>query len=430
MAAVALATASSAIAAQTGTVHGVVYDSIADAPMADAAVFLWDTEHRAVTDQDGAYRIEGVPAGAYNVVFFHTRLGEMGVSPGPVRVTVEAEAEHAVHLATPSMSTILAMQCLMEERPSEVGAVAGRVRDARSELSLGGALVTFSWQEDGAAPPRTIEAYTSADGWYATCSVPADVPVLVSGSYYGRESVRREITVPEGGFVEAAVELYDTEPAEISGVLADRLSGSPVEGAVAWLRGTDVRTVTDDDGRFRLRDVPPGQYMLMTEHLAYGTKMDTLVVPHGQRLSVRMLLDNEPIEIAPLVVETDAPPVEIDRRRGGFVITTEEIDEVRQTSRDASDILRSLHMPGIIVRHHSDGTICVGYSTAQVKMVQSGCVPMLIYINDVRSTDPNLALRLPPDAVERMVVYKPLEAGNLFGLGAGSGVWMIYTRGN
>jgi hypothetical protein len=55
---------------------------------------------------------------------------------------------------------------------------------------------------------------------------------------------------------------------------------------------------------------------------------------------------------------------------------------------------------------------------------------MIVYINDVRATDPNLALRISPDAVERMVLYKPIEAGNLFGLGSGNGVWMIYTRGN
>ena len=93
-------------------------------------------------------------------------------------------------------------------------------------------------------------------------------------------------------------------------------------------------------------------------------------------------------------------------------------------------MIRSLHMPGVIVQHKSDGSICVGYSTGQVRMTHSGCVPMLIYLNGVRATDPNHALRISPDAVERMVLYKPLEAGNLFGLGAGNGVWVIYTRGN
>ena len=170
--------------------------------------------------------------------------------------------------------------------------------------------------------------------------------------------------------------------------------------------------------------------MLMTEHIAYGTKMDTLVVPHGERLAVRMLLDNEPIEIAPLTVTADAAPVEQDRRRGGIVLGRPRIEEVRQTSRDAADILRSLHVPGVIVRRNSDGTTCVGYITGQVRMIQSGCVSMVVFINDVRSTDPNLALQIPPEAVERMVLYKPLEAGNLFGLGSGNGVWMIYTKGN
>ena len=39
-------------------------------------------------------------------------------------------------------------------------------------------------------------------------------------------------------------------------------------------------------------------------------------------------------------------------------------------------------------------------------------------------------IRLPPDAVDRMVIYKPVEAGSLFGLGSGNGVLMIYTKGN
>jgi hypothetical protein len=37
---------------------------------------------------------------------------------------------------------------------------------------------------------------------------------------------------------------------------------------------------------------------------------------------------------------------------------------------------------------------------------------------------------LPPDAIDRIVIYKPVEAGNLFGLGAGNGVIVIYTKGN
>ena len=416
--------------AQVGIVHGMVWDSVAGEPLADAAVFLWDTPHQAVTDVDGRFRIEGVPPGDYGALFFHTRLGEMGASPGPITVRVESGQQHELSLGTPSMQTLLAMQCLTAERPEHVGAVSGRVSDAISQVGLSGARVTLSWQEADEREPRTLDAWTTTDGWYSTCAVPANVPILVSADYYGRENVRREISVDENRSVETAIALYETEPSRISGTLLDRTSGNAVEGAETWLRGTNFRTLTDGRGTFVFEDVAPGTYMLMTDHLAYGTKMDTLFVPYGERLAVEMLLDNRPIEIAPLTVVTDAPVVEIDRRRGGNVITTAQIDEVRQTSRDASDILRSLHQPGVIVRHQSDGSICVGYTSGQVRMFTTGCVPMLVFINDVRTTDPNLALRMSPDAIERMVLYKPLEAGNLFGLGAGNGVWMIYTRGN
>ena len=68
--ALAVATAAS-VTAQTdvpatlGVVRGTVYDSTAQAPLADAAVFLWNTPYRAVTDEDGGFLITDVPSGVH-----------------------------------------------------------------------------------------------------------------------------------------------------------------------------------------------------------------------------------------------------------------------------------------------------------------------------------------------------------------------------
>ena len=419
-----------AVYAQTGSVSGLVWDSVQGAPLADAAVFLWDTPYRSVSDAEGRFRIDEIPPGEYSLLFFHTRLGEMGVSPGPVPLSIAGDRTLNVGLATPSMSTVVRSQCLMEDRPDGSGALAGRVFDSGSDVPLRGALVSVSWDVEGQSTPEGIYTRSGSDGWYRSCSVPSDRPVLVGVDYIGRQSQRQEYSVTADGYTETPAPLYSLTASRVTGHLVDATSDESIEGAEAWLRGTGFRTLSDNHGIFRFENVSPGTYMMMTDHLAYGTKMDTLVVPEAVRLAVEMRLDDRPIEIAPLTVTVEAPPIEIDRIRGGLVVTRQEIDRVRHTSRDASDILRSLHVPGVIVRHQSNGTICVGYITGQVKMNQTGCVEMIIYINDVRATDSDLALRLPPDAVERMVIYKPVDAGTLFGLGGGNGVWAIYTRGN
>ena len=411
-----------------GVVTGIVWDSISDSPLGDAGVFLWDTSYRGVSDAQGRYRIEGIPDGEYSLLFFHTLLGEIGVSPGPVPVSI-ADSSVAVDLATPSRETVFRSQCLLETRPSDAAVVAGRVYDGGADVPLGGALVMISWETDERARSASTYVRSGADGWFRVCDAPSDRPVLVGVDFIGRQSRRRELDVRDG-YAASDFPLYPLSPSHIKGTLTDASSGNAIQGAVTWIRGTALSTLSDGGGHFEFDDVPPGTYMLMTEHIAYGTKMDTLVIPTWQRLLVDMRLDTRPIPIAPITVSTEAPPVQMARRRGGIVVTRDEIDTVRQRSRDASDILRSLHLPGVVVRHQSNGVICVGYITGQVKMNQTGCVEMMIFVNDVRATDPDLALRLPPESIERMVIYKPVEAGNLFGLGGGNGVWAIYTRGN
>lgn len=413
-----------------GSVVGAVFDSIRNAPLADAAVFLWETPHRTVTDALGRFRIEDVPPGDYSILFFHTRLGEIGASPGPTQISVGAGDSVSVELATPSMFTLVTSQCLHERRAEGTGVLAGWVGDASTRLSLPGAQVTLSWTEPGEREARRLDLLTEANGWYRTCQAPADVPLMAEAHFLDRHGLRREVSVTEAGFEEAGFLLDRLTNTKISGRLIDDVSDGPVGGAEVWLRGTDLRALTDSDGHFLFDDVQPGTYMLMTEHLAYGTKMDTLEVPPDVGLLVEMRLDTKPIEIAPLTVTVEAAN-EPRRARGGIHISAEQVEAARQSARDAADILRAQHIPGLVVDRQSTGRLCVGYAPGQVRMMfNNGCVPMMIFINDARASNNDLALMLPPDAIEEMIIYKPIEAGNLFGLGAGNGVLMIYTKGN
>jgi hypothetical protein len=39
-----------------------------------------------------------------------------------------------------------------------------------------------------------------------------------------------------------------------------------------------------------------------------------------------------------------------------------------------------------------------------------------------------MAIDIPADVVDRGILYRPIEAGNLFGLGSGNGVVMVFTK--
>ena len=256
------------------------------------------------------------------------------------------------------------------------------------------------------------------------------MPITATASFFGRVGLHREVKVAEGSAVEAAFLLWELEDAKVAGHIVDAATGAGVADAEVWLRGTDHRSVTGSHGEFRLGDVAPGTYMLFARHLQYGTKQDTLIVSSGTNISVEMRVDTRAIEMAPLTVTVESVPV-TRRAMGGFTIGKAEIDKVRARSRDAADILQSQHLPGVIIRRRSDSSLCVGYTSGQVRMLDNssgGCVPMLVFINDVRATNSDLALQMPTEAIDRIVIYKPLEAGNLFGAGSANGVLVIYTH--
>jgi len=427
---IAVAAGGQSVRKQEGIVYGSVYDSTMGEPLANASVFLWETPSRTETDAEGAYRLQGIPPGDYSLLFSHTRLGEVGASVGPCPISIMPGDGLRVAMGTPSTFTMVASECLTERSAPGSGTIAGWVSDSSSGMGMPGAQVTLSWDVRGTDAPGRQQLQTHSDGWYLACDAPADIPISVDAQIFDRQARLREVSVPDGGSTEAGIVLYELESTLVFGRLLDVNSGRPVEEAVVWLRGTSLRTLTDQNGRFELPSVPPGDYILMSDHLAYGTKMDTLSVPSGQRLDIEMMLDARAIEIAPITVSVRGIPL-AEGAMGGIRISPEAVDKVRPVARVVVNVIRSQNIPGIIARHRSDGSVCVGYSTGQVRMMfDTGCVPMLVFLNGAPVSNTEMVYQLPPDAVDRLMIYKPLEAGNLFGLGAGNGVILIYRKGN
>lgn len=136
----------------------------------------------------------------------------------------------------------------------------------------------------------------------------------------------------------AALPLFAQAEAQsaIVGTIVDQETHRPVDGAVVSIVDTDLRTLTDSQGKFLFRDVPSGIRVFQADHVAYGQVVHALSLPAGRTVEVRLEVAPQAIAVDPIVVTAVRHPrLQVrgfydrrDRHRAlglGEFITEEEI---------------------------------------------------------------------------------------------------------
>lgn len=414
-------------AGATGSVTGFVFDSTRALPLDGATVVLWETTFRTASDAEGLFEIQDVPAGDYTVVFFHPRLQFLGVGSGRGTVSVRPDQEVTVTLATPSMPTILQTECLLEDTPDGSVVALGYVSDSRSRVPMAGATVTLRWSEESGRA-RQLEAIAGPEGWFRSCGVPPGARIAGHASFLNMSSTRRELETGSGGVARLDFLLGEYSAARTTGTLVDQLSGEPVQGAEVRLEGTDHFTVSDASGLFEISGVDPGEYTLTVSHLAYPTRRERVDFGSDLGHHLQIALAADAIELEPIVVTVEQNQMSEQLAMGGQIISATDVEAVRRRSTNLADVLQLQRVSGLLV-NRIEGQLCAEFSSGQVRLLKrKACESVEIYIDNARTADPTVALEIPAEAIDRMVVFRPVEAGALFGTGAMRGVIMIYTK--
>lgn len=341
------------------------------------------------------------------------------------------------------------------------GAVSGVVFDSTQGAPLAGATV-FLWRTDR-------RAVTDADGTFLIEDVPQGSHVVVFlharlsalGVSPGSRTV--EVRPGERTRVRLAVPSLHTvlaaqcalEPPRegdvpggvpVVGRVTNSATGVPYPGArvrLSWIAAGDTEAggrslVTDASGWYRACAVPAGVRLdavavfLGTSSAPYELVLDPegfgrLDLALGGPDSTGVDVTGEVFELEPLEVVVERRPPN-ERGKGGLLIGRSEIRQVEDRATDVAEVLREQHVRGLIVRRDARGA-CVGFPQGQVRMSgRSGCVPVIVFINGARMAEPWEGFTIPTESIDHMVLYRPIEAGNLFGLGSGNGVLEIYTR--
>lgn len=139
----------------------------------------------------------------------------------------------------------------------------------------------------------------------------------------------------------------DLDDVTITGRVVDS-NNLPIVGAAVTATmietGLTRTVVSNDDGRYRLIELPPGTYKISAASTGFGTKERIdLVTISGQNVQLNFTLDPASVVVDPVQV-TDETSAVIDTTRTivGGSITGRDIEEIPNSSRNALDLVLTL----------------------------------------------------------------------------------------
>ncbi len=203
----------------------------------------------------------------------------------------------------------------------------------------------------------------------------------------------------------------------LRGRVVDLATGNVLYGAAVSLAAGPGGTpglgtrVTNQEGEFLFRRVPPGAYHLKVTLLGYGTLWDTLTVEGQTDLQVVLTLSVSPVELDPIEVVAHRKlrgiEAEFEQRRlrgMGTYFTREDIEA--RSPYVITDLLRTV--PGVRV-------IPAGQFGEQAIRLRGNCKPEIIVDGIRTSIDTDVDFVLPSRDVEAVEVYKGAQLPIQFG---------------
>ncbi len=141
--------------------------------------------------------------------------------------------------------------------------------------------------------------------------------------------------------------LAQQELGEVNGRVVDSHGSQPLALVQVQLTGTSFRTVTTDDGTFRITGIPAGNYVLQAATVGYHLVSQQFALAAGETKSFDVVLTSS---MAPRTdtVEATADPFDVTTQSSASALTLEGQERKNLASVLADDPLRAVQsLPGV-----------------------------------------------------------------------------------
>jgi hypothetical protein len=363
------------------TVSGVVYDSLARAPLAGAVVQLVAADPgtrfngTGLSDSLGRFSISAVPAGRYMLGFLHATLDSLGMEPPLRELNVVGRVPVRADLAIPSPARLRTAICGPRAAADSVTLIVGVVRAGQDHAAAASASVSGMWVEFALSRGRLertvprLAVTTAANGWYALCNVPsagtvalianrgADSTDLIEVEMPPARFLRRDLYIGSARIVTDTLRTDTLGPlvsrrrvgeGRISGVIVTADGGRPVAEALVRIRdGPETRA--NERGEWSLTGAPVGTRMLDVRAVGYYPESRPVDVVMGAApVRTALMTMKSVLDTVRVVAErlSNRNMVEFnERRRGGMGRFLTAADIERRRPIVTSDLF--LNMAGL-----------------------------------------------------------------------------------
>ena len=237
-----------------------------------------------------------------------------------------------------------------------------------------------------------------------------------------------------------AVPAAAQEGAAVAGRVVDRTSNLPISDANVVVVGTQRGARTNEQGRYRITNVPAGTYLVRVSRLGYAAASQSVTVPNTGEVTADFQISPTAVTIDQVVV-TATGGEERKRETGNAVSTVQPATQTLAVSTTVADVLAG-KAPGVDV-NFSGGTTG---QASRIRIRGANSVSLsnepLIIVDGVRFSNdfnavggigvggqvPNRLNDLNPDDIESMEVLKGPAASALYGTAAANGVIQIRTK--
>ena len=96
---------------------------------------------------------------------------------------------------------------------------------------------------------------------------------------------------------------YSQNPGIIFGYVQDAETGNPLPYATVYIKGTKMGSITDKNGFYEIRNVPPGVYLVGVRYVGYKEQVRQVEVKAGKRTRLDFGLVTEAIKLGEVTVE-------------------------------------------------------------------------------------------------------------------------------